>query len=263
MRRIAGMGVIAALAVTAMLGAGCQSPQVSELEKQNYLVRQQYDEVQGALKDCRAELAELRSTSAADTANKEQRIQDLQQKNAALVNNLKQLQGQYDEALATPVGSIVPPQVAEELQQVSQSLGGDVFSLDGNVLRFKSDILFASGKAELQSQPEKVLAAVANVLNSPDAQGLYLRVDGHTDNQPIKYSSYKDNWELSAERARNVLLALQKNGIDPHRMYLAGFGEYYPRASNSTAEGRKLNRRVDILLMLQPPAVGTAAETGK
>ena len=76
-----------------------------------------------------------------------------------------------------------------------------------------------------------------------------ISIEGHTDNQPIKYSPWKSNWELSVHRALSVLHYLERKGVPPQRMSVAGFGEYRPVASNATAEGRALNRRVEIVIV--------------
>ena len=79
-----------------------------------------------------------------------------------------------------------------------------------------------------------------------------IRVEGYTDNQPIQKlkDKFESNWELSAARATSVLRYLVNQGhIDPSRIYLAGFGEYHPVASNNTATGRAKNRRVGIVVL--------------
>jgi chemotaxis protein MotB len=77
-------------------------------------------------------------------------------------------------------------------------------------------------------------------------------VAGYTDNKPIKKlkKKFKSNWELSSARAGSVLhYLINKGHIKPQNIYLAGFGEYHPVSSNSTAAGRKKNRRVAIVVL--------------
>src|SRR6202034_1409159 len=76
-----------------------------------------------------------------------------------------------------------------------------------------------------------------------------VRVEGHTDNRPIKTASYPSNWELSAARAASVVHEFTKVGIDPLRLEIVGFGEFHPRQTNDTVEGRNANRRVSILVL--------------
>ena len=77
-------------------------------------------------------------------------------------------------------------------------------------------------------------------------------IEGHTDNQPIKLSGWKTNWELSSSRALSVLHYLVKQkGIAPERLSANGYGEFHPVDSNDTKEGRQLNRRVEIVILPQ------------
>ena len=76
-----------------------------------------------------------------------------------------------------------------------------------------------------------------------------VRVEGHTDNRPIKTSAFPSNWELSAARAASVVHEFTKDGIDPLRLEIVGFGEFHPRQANDTVEGRNANRRVAILVL--------------
>jgi chemotaxis protein MotB len=119
----------------------------------------------------------------------------------------------------------------------------------GLVVTFLAEILFDSGKAKIKTEATSSLDKVAKVLKSEVAD-LNVGVEGHTDNVPIKYSGWKSNWELSTARATSVVhyLAEQK-GISPARLAAIGYGEYRPVASNSTAEGRRQNRRVEIIIM--------------
>ena len=91
---------------------------------------------------------------------------------------------------------------------------------------------------------------MANVLRK--TEGRSIEVQGHTDNVPIRgalAARYPTNWELSAARATNVVRVLQdEGGVDPTVLSAAARSEYRPRASNDTDEGRRQNRRIEILL---------------
>jgi len=119
----------------------------------------------------------------------------------------------------------------------------------GLVLTVLEDILFDSGKIEIKSKGKKTLTKVAAILkeNCPDKD---VSIEGHTDNQPIKYSRWKSNWELSTARASSVLhFFIDKCGIKPNRLRVVGFGEYTPAASNDAKKGRQQNRRVEIVIL--------------
>jgi len=118
----------------------------------------------------------------------------------------------------------------------------------GLVITFVSEVLFDSGKASLKPESFEALNKVANILveNVPENN---IGIEGYTDNQPIKYSKWKSNWELSAHRALSVLEYLEGKGVNPERLSASGYGEYKPVASNDTADGRQLNRRVEIVIL--------------
>lgn len=119
----------------------------------------------------------------------------------------------------------------------------------GLVITFVSEVLFDSGKAKIKPEANDSLDKVARVLKEtvPD---LDVGIEGHTDNVPIKYSGWKSNWELSSARAMSVLHYLvDKKGITGNRVAAIGYGEYRPVASNEAKEGRRQNRRVEIVIL--------------
>jgi len=119
----------------------------------------------------------------------------------------------------------------------------------GLVITFVAEVLFDSGKAKLRQEAHPILDKMARVLteNVPDME---IGIEGHTDSQAIKYSGWKSNWELSSARAMGVLHYLvDKKGVDPARVSAIGYGQYRPVASNDTIEGRKLNRRVEVVIL--------------
>ena len=117
-----------------------------------------------------------------------------------------------------------------------------------------NEILFDSGEAELRPEGIEVLTRVGEVLRNIDDRQIV--VQGHTDYVTIGgrlAQRYATNWELSSARAVNVARFLQEQaGVDPARLAATGFSEYRPRADNTTEEGRRLNRRIEILLTPLP-----------
>ena len=127
---------------------------------------------------------------------------------------------------------------------------------NGLVITFVAEVLFDSGKAEIKQPSFEMLNKVAQVLieTVPD---LSVGVEGHTDNQPIRYSGWKSNWELSSARALSVVHYLQdEKKIDPFRLAAIGHGEYKPVESNDTKLGQQKNRRVEIVILPQTPVKG-------
>ena len=113
-------------------------------------------------------------------------------------------------------------------------------------IEINTDILFSSGSGAFSSSAEPVLDKLADVLKPfPNP----IRVEGHTDDRPIHTAAFPSNWELSATRAASVVHQFTKQGIDPLRLEIVGFGEFHPRQANSSAEGRNANRRVAVLVL--------------
>ena len=118
----------------------------------------------------------------------------------------------------------------------------------GLVLTFVSEVLFDSGKAILRPEAKESLAKVASVIREKVADR-DVGIEGHTDDEPIKMSGWKSNWELSTARATSVLHQLDEKGVNPRRMVASGYGEYRPVASNDAVQGRQQNRRVEIVIL--------------
>ena len=119
-------------------------------------------------------------------------------------------------------------------------------------IEINADILFPSGAGEFAPAAEPVLDKLAEVLRPfPNP----IRVEGHTDDRPIRTTAFPSNWELSAARAASVVHQFTRQGIDPLRLEIVGFGEFHPRQSNDTSDGRNANRRV-VVLVLEEVAAG-------
>jgi chemotaxis protein MotB len=127
-------------------------------------------------------------------------------------------------------------------------------------IEINTDILFPSGAGEFSPTAEPVLDKLAQVLKPfPNP----IRVEGHTDDRPIRTAAFPSNWELSAARAASVVHQFTRQGIDPLRLEIVGFGEFHPRQPNDTSEGRNANRRVVVLVLeeVAPGAPVTARTT--
>lgn len=117
------------------------------------------------------------------------------------------------------------------------------------VLSLPNDVLFDSGSVELKPSGRRALGFVASALSTvPDRR---FQIAGHTDNVPIQTARFPSNWELSTERAVQVVRFLSvEGGLKPTLLAAAGYGEFDPVATNDTTAGRARNRRIEI--MLQP-----------
>lgn len=121
----------------------------------------------------------------------------------------------------------------------------------GLVIRFMDNVLFDSGKADLKPESVEILKSVAEILNRGEFKDRLIKVEGHTDTDPIIYSKhFPTNWELSSTRATNVLRYLvEKENIDGSRISSSGYSYYRPIAPNDTKENKQKNRRVDIVIL--------------
>jgi chemotaxis protein MotB len=117
----------------------------------------------------------------------------------------------------------------------------------GLVVRVVTDkLLFNSGQATLKPAGLPLLQEVAQLLNVDQSHPII--VEGHTDNQPIASAEFPSNWELSTARATTVVRYLISRSVNRERLGAVGYADLHPIASNATAPGRALNRRVEIVL---------------
>ncbi len=121
---------------------------------------------------------------------------------------------------------------------------------DGLVVSLREAGFFDSGSAAIKPGAEAAFARVANILRE---HACAVRIEGHTDNVPIHTSQFASNWELSTARSTSLVRALiVQYGVPSERLSAAGYAEFHPAASNATAKGRQLNRRVDVVILTSP-----------
>ncbi|MBR9979404.1 MAG: flagellar motor protein MotB [Desulfatitalea sp.] len=124
----------------------------------------------------------------------------------------------------------------------------------GLELRLSDELLFGTGSAELTTAGERLLGQVGAVIQP---MGRQIRVEGHTDDRPIATTRYPSNWELSTDRAVQVVrFLIDTSDIPAAHMAAAGYGPSRPRAANATEAGRGVNRRVAIILGGRYEALG-------
>ena len=120
----------------------------------------------------------------------------------------------------------------------------------GLIITLLSDNFFEEGSAELNiAETRDTLLRLAEFFKSDEIKKKRFRIEGHTDNVIADIEKYPSNWELSAERAINVLHYLADYGVNENSFSVAGYADTRPKFSNDTAEGRAYNRRVDIIIL--------------
>ena len=170
--------------------------------------------------------------------------------------------GPNDAALpepATPtVGTLPAPRtnaIAQVRERIEQELAGAITAGQleigaddrGLVLSLPESATFPVASADVTSTAQAVIDRVATTLEPLDVA---VRIEGHTDDTPIRTARYSSNWELSTARASAVVARFIEQRMDPRRLSAAGYGEFHPRASNDSADGRASNRRVDVVVVV-------------
>jgi chemotaxis protein MotB len=168
-----------------------------------------------------------------------------------------------DSAMADARAAMVPPVTivaantppADLQLRLAQDLA-DAIKLDrirmhrdarGLILSLPEQAAFAVASSDVSGEARQMIDRIANaVAPTPNA----IRVEGHTDNVPIKTSRFTSNWELSTARASAVVEYLVKSSrLAPERLSAAGYGEFHPRVPNDTPDNRASNRRIDIVIL--------------
>lgn len=197
-----------------------------------------------------AELEELRIANKRQAITVRDQMSELDKMRAKLdsaskVNRVYEDRAQSDEE--------VKERLRAELERLARSIGGGAVVRDtaeGPMIQLPETILFSSGLAKLKTNGEVALEKIAKHLKThPSA---IVRIDGHTDNDPIVKSKHlwKSNHHLSAGRALSVLHYLVNKGhIEEKRIHIAGYGPNRPIASNKNKAGKMQNRRVEFLIL--------------
>jgi DNA-binding response OmpR family regulator/outer membrane protein OmpA-like peptidoglycan-associated protein len=175
-----------------------------------------------------------------------------------IIENVKRLQnmGQLPTAAQGPAAGSVDRPKMDELQKkledaLALQIDNRIISVapnkEGIVVSLREAGFFQSGSTQLGPQTIPALAAIVKIIGP---EKMDIRIEGHTDNVPIHNGKYDSNWELSTARATEIIkLFITKFALAPNRLSASGYAEYYPTASNDTAEGRAMNRRVDLVIL--------------
>lgn len=198
------IGAAALLAITAAMATGCND----SLKAENDALRAENEELRTALNAKDMELAE-----------KDQLMADWQQPGAAAAGD----GGAFSDI---PGVTVVPGGGGAEV-----------------TVRVPGDVLFASGKVDLKSGAKSTLSQVASVIKS-DYAGRTIRIEGYTDTDPIRKSKWKDNLELSSERAMAVMRYLASQGVSQKNMYAAGMH------TRNQQSNKAQSRRVEIVVVM-------------
>lgn len=241
-------GLIASLAAEGSKGSAANqtiSGLQTELDKEKALSSEALSQVEllnQQIAAMRRQLAQLNSIlTDAETRNKssEAQIADLGKRlNSALAQRVQELSRYRSEFFG---------RLRQILSQRSDIL------VVGDRFVFQSEVLFAKGDAEISPLGQEEMLKLADALRQLEAEipqdiAWVLRVDGHTDIDPIKSPFFQSNWELSSARAIAVVKYLIAQGVAPKHLVAAGFGEFQPLDVGTSEDAKSQNRRIELKL---------------
>jgi len=197
---------------------------------------------------------------AARLARSQEQLQAEKAAMAAEADRQRQLAGQLaEQKSALEKRSAEYEALASSLDREIKAGQIQLSELKGRLtVRMAEKVLFASGSAAIGREGKEALGKIAAAFK--DVRGRIIRVEGHTDDVPIRTARFPSNWELSSARAIAVVRLLQEKGVDPGLLGAAGYAQYQPVAPNDSAEGRAQNRRIEI--SLAPPLSALPAAPG-
>jgi chemotaxis protein MotB len=246
------------IALLGIIAGGCVSQEkynALKLDRDRYA--EQLGQAQQEAGSARAEADAYKNqlTNLGTTGtSKEAMILNLTNQNSELQRQLDDLNRKYADA-AGKVGSPLPEALNTALLDFARQ-NPDLVDFDSahGMVKFKSDVTFSPGSAEVTTKAKEAIARFAQILNSSAAAGYELMVAGHTDNtnviNPVTLQAgHKNNWYLSAHRAIAVGSILMSQGVNGQRLAVTGYADQRPIASNNSESGKAANRRVEVLIL--------------
>jgi chemotaxis protein MotB len=211
---------------------------IDSLNKSITDIEKKYNELSGA-KLSEAEQFNLALKQKTEELNYKERL--LKEREQAL-NELRDVIARQDS---------ITKRLNDVIRNALLGFNSDELSVEvknGKVYVSMSDkLLFKSGSAAVEAKGKEAIKVLAGVLDKN--RDIDILIEGHTDNVPIKTAVYRDNWDLSVGRATSIVRILtDEYKIEPTRLTASGKGEFSPRATNETTEGKALNRRTEIIL---------------
>lgn len=248
---------LAAVSLTlALAGSGCVNQrEYEDLKVRNRNQQLRIDELESQLNVAKLKLAQLEKQLADCQAGLDTDIDALNKKIAALEADIAQKEELIKQMQSQLGGSILPPELASELQKFAAE-NPDMVTFDEatGMVKFKSDLLFEKGSDVVAPEGVEMLKKLCTIINSHAAEGFDVTIVGHTDDIPIRKSEtmsmHPTNWHLSVHRAISVEKVMEAGNVNPKRMGVKGFGEYRPIEANEAGnKGNPKNRRVELYLV--------------
>ena len=250
--------VLLGLAPVIMLATGCVSGKQfrsTKAERDYYksLAKQNETTATAARAEAQVYRSQL-SASARDHRAKDEAINGLTLEMVKMQSDFDRLTADY-QAQMDAKNQPLDDSLNEELAAFAKA-NADLLTYDAErgLVKFKSDVTFSAGSADMTKDAATAVVKLARILNSSGARSYDLMVAGHTDSRPVSRQStiakgHKDNWYLSSHRAISVSDVMRKAGVAKERMAVVGYADQRPTSTNATAEGRATNRRVEVIIM--------------
>ena len=200
-------------------------------------------------------------TNASQTGTNIEKLVDQVSESNKYIRHLVDVKSKSDSLNMVLTNSLTRSLSREELKDVDvQVLKGVVY------ISLNDNMLYKSGSYEISERAGETLAKIAKIIT--DYKDYSVLIEGNTDDVPISRGNIRNNWDLSCLRASSVVQALQTQyGVDPKRLTAGGRGEYNPLEPNTTDDGRKRNRRTQIIITPKldefMELLGQAPEEGK
>jgi chemotaxis protein MotB len=254
MRIVKLLGVLLVF-VCVVLMSGCAG--VDSLKVQNQTQRKRISELESQLQVANLKLEQANRQLESTGSRSSIELDALKQKTSALEEDLakrKNMISSMQQQLMTG-GAALPVELSVMLEDFAKSKP-DMITYDSSrgVVKFMSDLVFASGSDKVELAAESAIKALCDILNSEQGKQFDVIIAGHTDDVRIGKASTREkhptNWHLSAHRAISVVDVMAKNNIASERMSVRGFGEYRPLEPNKPSKkGNPANRRVEIYIV--------------
>lgn len=249
--------ILSVLILLLIATSGCVSQQVhNDLKAQNRLQEQRITGLESDIATSEMTIDQLNTQLGAATGKgsayynaKSAEIKALE----ADIESKRKLIAQMQSQLLKS-GVELPIELSVKLQDFADKNKMVTYNSASGMLKFKSDLLFASGSDTVEASAIKPLQALCKIMNSAAAKNFDIVVAGHTDDVPIKKPATKakhpTNWHLSVHRAISVANVIITSGVSPERTSVKGFGQFRPLEPNkANKKGNPINRRVEIFVV--------------
>ncbi len=249
--------VLSVLVSLIVIISGCVDQQIhDDLKAQNRIQQQRITSLESDIAASEMNINQMKKQLDAATGKSDANYGAKSAEIGALEKDIKmkrKLIAQMQEQLLKS-GVQLPIELSVKLQEFADTNKMVTYNAANGMLKFKSDLLFASGSDNVEPSAIKPLQALCRIMNSPEAKNFDLVVAGHTDDVPIKKAATKakhpTNWHLSVHRAISVANVIITTGVAPERSSVKGFGEYRPlEANKKNKKGNPVNRRVEIFVV--------------